>query len=298
MRISTSNVFSGPTRQMALLASQADKLQTQISTGLRFTNASEDATGFRRVTALKRDAASDTAWASNIKLAQGLLAQGDTALQSVETQLQRAQELAMQAGNSAMTDSDKAQIARSIEVMIEDLLALANSKDLRGQPLFGGAAGDSAFARNADGSIGYTGTGDPASIPIGEDSSIHPTVSGEAAFAAGDSDMFAVLQALSAALKTGGDVTEAVGDALDGIGFALEQVAGARSSIGARAYRLDLEMERIDAAEITREEARSGIEGVDMSTAIGELQKTLTILQATQASFTKLTSLSLFDYIR
>lgn len=298
MRISTSNVFSAPTRQMALLTSQADRLQTQISTGLRFTEASEDATGFRRVTALKRDAASDTAWASNIKLAQGLLAQGDTALQSVEAQLQRAQELAMQAGNGAMTDSDKAVIAASLDVMIEDLLALANTKDLRGQPLFGGTAGANAFVRNPDGSIGYAGTGEPAAVPIGEGSSVHPTVSGEAAFAAGDSDMFAVLQTLSAALKTGGDVTDAVGDALEGIGSALETVTGARSSIGARAYRLDLEMERLDAAEITREEARSGIEGVDMSTTISELQKTLTILQATQASFTKLTSLSLFDYIR
>jgi flagellar hook-associated protein 3 FlgL len=40
------------------------------------------------------------------------------------------------------------------------------------------------------------------------------------------------------------------------------------------------------------------LEDTDVTTAVTQLQKTLTILQATQASFTKLTSLSLFDYLR
>ena len=35
-----------------------------------------------------------------------------------------------------------------------------------------------------------------------------------------------------------------------------------------------------------------------MTATITELQKTLTVLQATQASFSKLTQLSLFNYLR
>ena len=46
------------------------------------------------------------------------------------------------------------------------------------------------------------------------------------------------------------------------------------------------------------EAARSAIEDVDVSQAITDLQKTMTVLQATQASFSKLSGLSLFNYLR
>ncbi len=49
---------------------------------------------------------------------------------------------------------------------------------------------------------------------------------------------------------------------------------------------------------MTRETERSSIEDTDLTTAIIELQKATTILQATQASIGRLTSLSLFDYLR
>ena len=47
-----------------------------------------------------------------------------------------------------------------------------------------------------------------------------------------------------------------------------------------------------------REATRSALEDTDVTAAITNLQKTMTILQATQASFTKLASLSLFDYLK
>jgi len=49
---------------------------------------------------------------------------------------------------------------------------------------------------------------------------------------------------------------------------------------------------------VSREETRTAIEDTDIPTAVAELQKTLTVLQATQASFSKLTGMSLFDYLR
>lgn len=298
MRISTANVFSTPVRQMASLTARADELQTQISTGNKFIKPSDDATAYLRLQSLKRDGASDTAWEANLKLAQGVLSEGDSALASIETQLQRAKEMVTQAGG-IMSDADKKTLAQSIDHLVDDLLVLANSKDVRGHPIFGGATGETAYARNADGSISYVGTGQPPAIPVGEANNVQAGVTGDMAFKAGeDSDMFAVLQALSVALAGGGDIKDALADGMEGIDAALDQVAITRSSIGARAYRLDLEAERFDLAETNREEMRQGIEGVDMSTAISELQKTLTVLQATQASFTKLTSLSLFDYIR
>ncbi|MBL7344927.1 hypothetical protein, partial [Escherichia coli] len=59
-----------------------------------------------------------------------------------------------------------------------------------------------------------------------------------------------------------------------------------------------LQADRLTSVAETREATRSGIEDTDIPTAVASLQKTLTVLQATQASFSKLTSVSLFDYIK
>ena len=71
-----------------------------------------------------------------------------------------------------------------------------------------------------------------------------------------------------------------------------------QTSLGARAARVELEQAALKQAGIDREGLRSGLEDTDVTQAITELQKTMTVLSATQASFTKLQGLSLFDYLR
>jgi flagellar hook-associated protein 3 FlgL len=71
-----------------------------------------------------------------------------------------------------------------------------------------------------------------------------------------------------------------------------------RTSLGARAQRVEVEQAMLQQTGIDREAVRSGLEDTDITAAITELQKTMTILSATQASFTKLQGLSLFEYLR
>ncbi len=299
MRIATSQMFDRPLSLMTQLSGQADRIQTQVATGKLGVTATSDAAAYVRLEQIGRASTGDAAYSANINIAQGLLAQTDTALDGVQSQLQRAQELATRAANDTLSDQDRAAIGEELSAIRDSLFALANTRDdIRGQPLFGGATGDAAYARNADGSIAFAGAGEPAGIPIGDGESIQPTISGARVFTTADADMFAVIGDLAAALSAGGDVKAAGGAALDGIKASLDQVALGRASVGARAARLDLEADRLTEVGETRETTRSGIEDTDIPTAIAELQKTLTVLQATQASFTKLTSISLFDYLR
>jgi flagellar hook-associated protein 3 FlgL len=290
MRIATSQLFDRPSSRMAALTEQADRIQAQIATGKRVVAASDDAGAWLRLEGLRRDDAGGKADAANVKLAQGLVAQTDTALESVDTQLQRVQEIAVATSNGTLSAANRAAYGTELSGIVDELLALANSGDVRGQPIFGGADGGAAFVRGSDGTISYAGQGEPAGIPVGG-SSVATGITGDRAFG----DMFATLAALSAALADGETPPAGIGD---GIQAAVDQVSAARASVGARAIRLDLEATRLDGAAIDREDARNDIEATDISAAITELQKTLTILQATQASFTKLSSLSLFDYLR
>ena len=122
-------------------------------------------------------------------------------------------------------------------------------------------------------------------------------VFGGIATASGTSDIFAIVSKLANALTTNTDPTAAATEAGDSLKAALTQIGSARGSVGARAARLDLETTRLTDVATTREADRSSLEDTDVTAAITELQKTMTILSATQASFTKLSSLSLFNYL-
>lgn len=299
MRIATSQIYGRPTSMMTKLTAEADKLQSQIATGKRINAPSDDAAGFLRLQSMRQQSANDAAYASNITLAQGMLAQTDSTLDGIDSQLQRALELMTQAANGTYSDTNRAAMAKELDTIRDTLFALANTTDVRGQPLFGGATGSVAYTRDeTTGAISYASSGEQAGIPIGDGVTVQGTVTGKKAFAVGDSDMFAVLAGFTAAIEAGTSIQEAAGNALEGTKQALDSVTLARASAGARAARLDLEADRLTDTGEAREDARVALEDTNTAFAVTQLQKTLTILQATQASFSKLTSLSLFDYLR
>jgi flagellar hook-associated protein 3 FlgL len=302
MQISTSQLYDRSTSLMAKLSQKADRLQTQISTETKILAPSDDALGYRRLETLKVGKADDAAYSSNIGLAQSLLEQSDTTLASVETQLQRAQELAIQAGSGTLSNENRKVLAGQVRALISDMVGLANTKDVRGQPLFGAATGDSAVSVASDGTVSFVGTGEPSAIPIGDGNTVQATDSAARIFGGiptsggGTTDVFAMLGAFADSLE-GGSNPAATTAATDGLKAALSQVTQARGSVGARGARMDLEASRLKDVGATREIARSAIEDTDITAAITELQKTMTVLSATQASFSKLSSLSLFNYL-
>lgn len=303
MQISTAQLYDRSATLMQKLSQKADKLQIQISSEVRLQAPSDDVVAYQRLATLKQGKADDAATKGNVSLAQSLLQQSDTTLTSVENSLQQATELALQAGNGTLTDSARATISTQLKGVLDDLVKLANTTDARGQPLFGAATGDTAVTVGADGSVSFTGTGTPPAIPIGDDQSIVATdtaarVFGGVQTANGTTDAFAIISKLAAAIDAGGDVSSAAAEATDGINTALTQIGSVRGSVGARAARLDLVSDQLTDTAANREIDRSALEDTDVTAAITELQKTMTILSATQASFTKLSQLSLFDYLR
>ena len=194
-------------------------------------------------------------------------------------------------------------IGEQLKGIVQDLVGLANTRDVRGQPLFGAATGDSAVTQASDGSVSFAGTGEAATIPVGDNVSVQANDSAKRLFggvstASGSSDMFAIISELASALTSDTGAAAAASKAGDSLKTVLGQVASARGSVGARAARLDLESDRLSEVAITRETDRSGLEDTDVTATITQLQQTMTVLQATQASFSKLSALSLFNYLR
>lgn len=300
MNVTTSLQYDRLRDRMGSLSARADALNNQLATNKRIQTPSDDAAGYRSLVALKRAGADSTAELANIDLASSLLEASSTALGSIETQLTRVREIAVSAGNSTMSADQKLALATELDVILDDLLRTANTNDSRGNPLFGGDSTATPYVRQADGTITFTGGGEAGEIPIGDGRTINATTSGKTIFqgislsGGGTGDMFSIVKTMADTLRVGGEIGQSGTD----VQSALTSVTNARASIGARGARLELEQTRLTDLGITREEARSAIEDTDITATITELQKTLTVLQATQASFSKLTSLSLFNYLR
>lgn len=297
MQISTNQFYTFNRQNMLSLQSDADKLQTQISTTHRVNAPSDDAVAWRRLQSLARDGADDTAYGGNMTLVSATLSQADVTLSSITDALQSAKELAVKANSGTLSPSDRKAIADQLDSIVKNLVDYANVKDSRGAAIFADGEADAVTA-NPGG--GFTlAANAPTAVPIGASQTIVPGDSAARLYAtSGGGDILSTITALATALRGTGDVASIAGSTGDMLQASNDQVASVQASLGARGARVDLQTAYLKEVATDREATRSSLEDTDVTTAITELQKTMTILSATQASFTKLAQLSLFDYLR
>jgi flagellar hook-associated protein 3 FlgL len=294
VNLSTSLFYSRGTTAMQKLSAQTDKLYEQISTGKKLVSPSDDAVGYQRLQLIARANADGVQDATNVQLAQLVLEQAGTAMTQITDALQRASELVVQGKTGTNSASAQEAIATELEGILSSIVSLANGKDARGAALFGGKDDEAAVTLNAGGALSFA-KGKAGAMPIGDGQSVEANVNAGTFLATETTDLGTALTQIITALRAGEAIPTDASDALTAIS---DQTTAMQASLGARAARVDIQAGQISAAATDREIARSGIEDVDATAAVTELQKTMTILQATQASFTKLSSLSLFDYLR
>ena len=140
-------------------------------------------------------------------------------------------------------------------------------------------------------SISFTGT--PAA---GDTLTLAPSESG---------DLFAVYDAMLAAAKAprSSNAEQAafqnqLQGAQDGLAAAEVQLGRARSSVGARLAAVDGERDLVAETRLAVESQRSALDDLDYTEAITAFQQQLTALQAAQSAFSRLSDLSLFNFLR
>lgn len=297
---STGAFYERSLEQMGTLRESIERLQTEISTGVRIQRGSDDPVGAARLRALTRlERRGDTEQENAARLGQDL-SEASNQIEGIVSILQRARELSVAAANDPAGESGRAAIAEELEQMAEELFARSNARSITGAPMFAGTAGDPAFVRDASGVVSYNGNNQNGTVPVAPGTEIERGVTGEQLFEFDDngtpSSSFAVLSGLAAALRGGAaDPAQASQDALSGIDAALDNANRSQTVIGTRlawveAIQQDQQDRAIDVAE-----KRSDIGDTDIADTIVRLQQTLTALEASQASFTRVSSLTLFN---
>ena len=305
--ISTSTFYERSNQSLAALRARAEGLQNSISTGQKLTRGSDNPVAAARLRVLTR-ADSSAAIATDLAASAVTdLTQTDQTLSSFGAAVIRIRELAVQAANGTLSPAQRAGIGTEIAQIRDQLVQLANTPDSQGHALLGGAGAGAAYTLSAVGVAVYTGSAAAAQVPLGDGQTVTRGITGPEAlnFSVGGTptDLFAVIKTLSDALSGapgagGANPAQAARDALAGLDAGLETLSTQQTVIGARLNWLDLTTQRREQTGILRSQEEADQGGTDLSLAVSQLQQTMTVLEASQASFTRLAGLSLFALLR
>lgn len=158
MRISTIQAFNNGVQGLQRNYANVTRTQEQISTGNRILTPADDPVASVRLLQLEQQQNVLTQYKDNLTAANNSLTQEEVTLNSVNTVLQRVRELAVQAGNGALSQADRQSIAAELGERESELFGLMNTRNARGEYLFAGFQGKTQpFVRQADGSYSYEG---------------------------------------------------------------------------------------------------------------------------------------------
>lgn len=301
--ISTNGFYNRSIGSLSSLRARAETLQTQIATEQRLQRASDDPAAARTLRRLAADDQMAAVYKNNSAIAAADLSLAEQALSELSNLTMRAQELATTSASSTLNPEQRRINGEELAGIHRSMVAILNGKDSTGHPLFAGGSNGDAYIVAADGTATYAGAGAAGEIEVGAGIKVSRgltapefmnfTVNGN------PTDLLTVVQNLATSLTSGSATAQADANAaLTGLKAGVTSLATSQSIIGARQGRVELAMSlATDQGEIrAADQLRLG--ATDMPTAIAELQQAMTVLEASQASFTKLSSLSLFSFLR
>ena len=139
MRVSTNSLYLNNVSNMLGKQSALYKVQEQLSTLRKVNRPSDDPVAASQI--LDQTQAKDRIdqFNQNAKAAESSLALSGTSLQAAGDVLQKVRQMAIQAGNTTLTNEDRKMLNSELEGLYKQMLGYANTLDGNGKALFGGS---------------------------------------------------------------------------------------------------------------------------------------------------------------
>ncbi|MDP3834446.1 MAG: flagellar hook-associated protein FlgL [Hydrogenophaga sp.] len=143
MRVSTANSYDNTiallTRRQAELAAQ----QERVASGMRVLKPSDDPVAATLAETAANRLSRTTADLRALDASRASLEQAESGLAESGDLIQKVRDLLVTAGNATFTDAEREDVAKQLEGLREQLIAVANRKDNAGRTLYGGLGGSS-----------------------------------------------------------------------------------------------------------------------------------------------------------
>jgi flagellar hook-associated protein 3 FlgL len=275
--------------------------QEQLSSGKKILQPSDDPYGATRAVDLNGELSSLQTYASNITDGSAWTTASDTALQSIQNEVQRVRELVVTASNGTNSASNLQAINAEVTQLTAAIKQDANTK-YNGQYLFSGSAtGTAPYTTSSDTYQGNTGTvtraiGPGTTLPINADLS---SVLGSGA-SADDGKLLNVLANISAHLSGGSasDVAALSSTDLQGLDTNLSTLAQAQTSVGATEDRLQLASTRIASLTTSDTAALSDVQDADYATTLTNFSNEQAAFTASLKASANIVQSSLMDFLQ
>jgi flagellar hook-associated protein 3 FlgL len=304
MKISTSFLFDRATERMSTIQNKLATTQAQMAESKQILSPSDAPDQAAAIQRLKGEVDRQEGNVRTLEVAMRRYSSEEIALNSSSDLLIRMKELGLQAANDTLGLDERKAIAVEMKALRNQLLSLGNTRDDSGNYLFSGTRVNTpAFAEDTNGKVVYQGDQTQTRIPAGVERTVQFTRAG--------TDVF------SRVVREG--QAQAVGffDALD------QMIAGVENSNSSQIQQgitdvtqvhnnlnlslaqngsdqkvVQSQMDVLDETALRLKSTLSDIEDLDYAEAVTRMNKEMMALEAAMGSFSKISKLSLFDYIR
>jgi flagellar hook-associated protein 3 FlgL len=272
-----------------------EKLQQQVSSGLKLSAPGDDPISAQQVIQLKGLLQDADQYTRNIAYGNSWLQQSDSAMADMGNVVTRARELAVGMANGTYTAKDRTITASELGQLKSQLIQLGNSQ-AGGKYIFGGFVSDTP---PFDASGTFVGTDDAITMEVGRGAYVDVNCSGGNLLKGGTPpgvDIIKVLDDLTTAL-TNNDVS-GIQAKLPLLDDSLNQILSARGDVGARMNRVQSASDNLDSMKLSLSKLLSSKQDVDILEVTSALTTQETAFQVALAASAKTAQLSLLDYLR
>lgn len=285
MRISSQQIFDAGIQALQKHTTDVVEYQRQISSGQRYSKASESplAAGLGVQVSMKR--AVFTMYKVNQDHVNASLTSTDTQLASLYDMLSRFQQMTVQAANDALGEDGRVQLGYQADVLLKSVEKFSSAQDASGQPILKQVA-QAAISKVL---VAPTIELDSA-LTYGEVMGLEAP--GSAVTVTDKVDILGVLTSIKNTLTT--DKKAPLATDIAKLQQALQQVSKAQAKTGVLQNELEAAIESAETQKSNTETNRVSLLDTDLGEASAGLARANALLQAVQSVISGMDTNSLF----
>ncbi len=312
-RVSTYQLNKAFSNQIGNTQSKFNQLAAQIASGVAVSSIADNPVAAGSIIKANKQLEDISIYKENLKSSDLEMSQVDSTLKSINDQLSKAHDLAMQVSNGTMGSDELKAYQSELDSIIDNVTRLANTK-YNDKYLFSGTRTTTTpYAQDENGLI-YKGNDEDRSALIGDNkiqsiNVIGKDLFGEASFTtdaegvitfdeAGSSGALGALYQFKAAIQDTENVDIAsVKSAMGDITSGIDSITAGKTRMGAIGKTFDDMLNSYENDELNLTELRSNLQDADLPSAISAWYSTYQSLQASYSMMSKSMSSSLLDFI-
>ncbi len=290
MRISTNQIYDSSLTSIQQQAGDVMKYQTQISSGKKYQNASDNPQAIGYGLKLDFDKAQYDMFVIDQKKMAERISNVDAQLVSINASLAQMKQVVVESGGAFAQDSLATTLYQKAASLRDSIKNFAQATDSSGQPILKPLTSTQSLSKVAiDMNIEVDET-----VSFKEAMGIYGNGNGTRTTAPGYTDVLTSLDNIVEELRLGRKPDANMAASLDA---SILQVRAAQVKVGLMNAQVTNAQDSVELKKINADNSRSAILDTDIAESSANLAKSQALLQAAQSIFAKIQSSSLFDKI-